>query len=226
MQDLVFCMFKKFSVINDSEYSLLDAGCGTGGMLRSLKKFFPRLSLLGIDYSLVALNYCNNNFPAFQASVDSLPFSKESMDTVVCLDVLYHLNVESDLIALKEINRVLKKDGYAFIHLPAFEFLRGNHDKIVFTRERYTIKKLNNRMHEAGFKVIKSSYRHAALFPVICAKRIMENRLFNNMAASDLKPMLYLINGVLKIISCCENRVLKHINLPFGSSVFCLAQKS
>jgi ubiquinone/menaquinone biosynthesis C-methylase UbiE len=226
MRDLVCRILKRFAMLKDSSAIILDAGCGTGGTLRSLKKKFPRLILIGIDYSPIALNYCRNGFSLLRASVDSLPFDKESIDAVVCLDVLYHLNVSNDLKALREMNRILKRGGYVFIHLPAFEFLRGRHDKVVLTRERYTIEKLRGRMQGAGFKIIRCSYRHMFLFPFIYGKRIMENRFFKGAEGSDLKPLPSLLNNVLKFVSYSENRMLEYFNLPFGSSVLCLARKS
>ncbi|MFH1507288.1 MAG: methyltransferase domain-containing protein [Candidatus Omnitrophota bacterium] len=225
MRDLAFRIFKEFSVIKHRSFLLLDAGCGTGGTLRELKKSLPGLRLLGVDYSAVALNYCSKDFSVFRASVDSLPFKSESIDAVICLDVLYHKNVSSDLAALKEMNRILKKGGYLFVHLPAFEFLRGSHDRVVQTRERYTVRKLNNRVQAAGFKIIKSSYRHMFLFPFVFAKRLTENFFIGSGAGSDLKPLSVILNSVLKVVSCFENRMLTRLTLPFGSSVFCLVQK-
>lgn len=226
MQDLLCCILKRFSIINDYSSVLLDAGCGTGGTLRSLKKKIPRLNVIGMDYSPIALSYCRNGFSLLRASVDFLPFDKESIDAVVCIDVLYHLNVGSDLKALWEINRILKRGGYVFIHLPAFEFLRGRHDKVVCTRERYTIEKLYSRVQEAGFQIIRCSYRHMFLFPFIYAKRIMENRFSDGTEDSDLKPLPSLLNDILKVVSCFENRILEYLNLPFGSSLLCLARKT
>jgi ubiquinone/menaquinone biosynthesis C-methylase UbiE len=225
MQDLVPRVFKKFSIIKGRSAVILDAGCGTGGMLRLLKKHFPGVDVIGIDYSAEALSYCGNGFNLLRASVASLPLAGESVDAVLCLDVLYHLNVKDDKIALREINRILKKSGYIFIHLPAFEFLRGSHDMVVRTRERYTVGKLRARLQGAGFEVVKCSYRHLFLFPLIFAKRIMERCFFRGSADSDLKPLPYLINAVLKLVSYSENRVLGVFSLPFGSSVICLARK-
>lgn len=226
MQDLVCRILKRFLIIEDSSAIILDAGCGTGGTLKSLKKNSPRLSLIGIDYSPLALSYCRNGFSLLRASVDSLPFDKESVDAVVCIDVLYHLNVGNDLKALKEMNRILKRGGYVFIHLPAFELLRGRHDKVVQTRERYTIEKLRGRIQGAGFKIIKCSYRNMFLFPFIYAKRIVENRFSNGREGSDLRPLPPLLNNIFKFASYFENRILEYLSLPFGSSVLCLARKT
>lgn len=224
-RDLVHRLLNQFSPVRGQEAVILDAGCGTGGMLRSLKNATPGLGLVGVDYSRVALGYCGIEFSVSQATVESLPFKNESVDVVICLDVLYHQNIGSDLSALKEMNRVLKRRGCLLIHLPAFEFLRGAHDKVVRTRERYTVKILNDRMRSAGFKIVRSGYRNMLLFHIIFIKRAMENIFYRSGAGSDLKPLPSLLNNIVKKLSFLENRIAGRIYLPYGSSVFCLAQK-
>ena len=50
-----------------------------------------------------------------QGDARSLDFESDSMDAVLLLGPLYHLQERSDRIqALKETHRVLKKDGLAF----------------------------------------------------------------------------------------------------------------
>jgi len=228
LHDLVFCFLNRLSLANDSSLTLLDAGCGTGGTLRSLQNNYHSWTLVGVDLSSVALSYCRigQEIPVIQACVDFLPFDTETIDVVVCLDVLYHLSVRNDQTSLKEIYRVIKKGGYIFVHLPAFEFLRGSHDKVVFTRERYTKSKLYNRIKQAGFEVVRCSYRHMILFPFICTKKIIDSHRIDKFSKSDLQPLPPWLNNTLNFISCCENRILKYFNLPIGSSILCLARKS
>src|SRR4030081_1643111 len=64
-------------------FSLLDAGCGTGGMLATLREKFPEAELTGIDASehgveLTAGRELGARLTA--ASVNELPFPTDSFD--------------------------------------------------------------------------------------------------------------------------------------------------
>lgn len=51
--------------------------------------------------------------------IQSMPFAENSFDVVLCNHVLEHVN--DDLVALREISRVLKPGGFAILQVP---FLR------------------------------------------------------------------------------------------------------
>ena len=50
------------------------------------------------------------------ADITKLPFDTEAFDVIICSHVLEH--VPEDSLAMKELNRVLKTDGYALILIP------------------------------------------------------------------------------------------------------------
>ncbi len=74
---------------------LLDAGCGTGGMLHALRETRPEWQITGLDFSPVAVDYCHERGFAdvIRGSVDEMPFPNARFDVVVSLDVLYHRQV-------------------------------------------------------------------------------------------------------------------------------------
>jgi len=51
--------------------------------------------------------------------IHQIPFDKDSFDCVMCNHVIEH--VENDILALKEILRVLKPGGWAIIQVPFYE---------------------------------------------------------------------------------------------------------
>lgn len=94
--------------------SILDAGCGTGLLLRHLSGRFEHLA--GVDASPTAIKLSRRandglkNVSLHQERITSLPFADESFGVVVCMDVLEHLaffDVES---AITELFRVARKD--------------------------------------------------------------------------------------------------------------------
>ncbi len=50
--------------------------------------------------------------------IQSMPFAENSFDVVLCNHVLEHVN--DDLVALREISRVLKPGGFAILQVPFF----------------------------------------------------------------------------------------------------------
>jgi SAM-dependent methyltransferase len=224
---LVIDTMRRIHPGDDTSIILLDAGCGTGGVLNALQKIYPLWTLIGADLSPLALIHCQHgeNMHFLQASVEHIPLDNGSVDIIISLDALYHTNVNDDEKSLEDMFRIIKRNGYLILNLPAFEFLRGNHDRIVWTRERYTRNKLRDKMTKAGFEVLKCSYRNMVLFPVVYAKRLTDRWGKHESAQSDLKPLPFWLNGFFYFISQFENRIINYSNLPVGSSLFCLARK-
>src|SRR3569832_1397899 len=68
---------------------VLDAGCGTGGNVRFLRRYG---TVVGIDLAAAALEFGGPRLPGVlsRASVLDLPFAGASFDLVTSFDVLYH----------------------------------------------------------------------------------------------------------------------------------------
>jgi SAM-dependent methyltransferase len=91
---------------NTSNPKLLDVGCDK----KELKNYLDsRIKYYGIDY------------PEIDLEKDKLPFPSKSFDIVCCFGVLEHL--KSPYGALKDLKRVLKDNGYAFISIFNFYFI-------------------------------------------------------------------------------------------------------
>lgn len=67
-----------------------------------------------VDYKI--LDKVPDHNPDIVGDVHELPMPDNSVDAVICIAVLEH--VEEPLRAMKEIHRVLKPGGYAFIYVP------------------------------------------------------------------------------------------------------------
>ncbi len=93
---------------------ILDAGCGTGGMLSWLARFAGRGRVVGIDMVPSALRFCRERRHTHlaQASATHLPFSDSTFDLVTSFDVLVQLPGEgADEQAIGEVYRVLRPHG-------------------------------------------------------------------------------------------------------------------
>lgn len=224
MQRITFALLGKV-VGARGRLKILDAGCGTGGML------YPLASLgevTGIDFSQQATLLCSERKcgTILQGSVTDLPFADSSFDLITCFDVIYHLAVSDDEAVLREFRRVLRPGGRLLIRVPAYDFLRGKHDAAVATRHRYSLPELVNKLQNAGFKPARATYANTVLFPLAGAKRLWETISGSQVSAeSDLVPVPRIVNSVLLGILTLESWLVKRVTLPFGLSAVCLAQK-
>lgn len=201
---------------------ILDAGCGTGGMLKYLAKFG---SPVGIDVAneAVGLAHQRGLDGVARASVEELPFTASVFDLLVSFDVLYHQAVVDDRRALQEFHRVLKPGGLLLVRVPAYNWLRGAHDLAVHTRHRYTGSELGNKLQDAGFSLLKVTHVNSLLFPVAAAKRLMEGKHHPLMMDLELPPAP--INSMLYSVLKLESRLLPAVSFPWGLSVMALARK-
>jgi len=122
------------------QLSILDVGCGIGDIVIFLNEFlndkankifgsnlFPIDSKPFIDeYSFSkALGEQNERikFMLSDADQEPIPLPDKSIDVVMLVDVIEHLN--NPLFALQESNRVLKQGGYLCLKTPNFANLKN-----------------------------------------------------------------------------------------------------
>ena len=207
---------------------ILDAGCGTGGTTTELRRFG---NVVGVDLAWEALE------PARQrglggrlarGSIEQLPFVAAAFDVVTSFEVIYHLGVGSDVDALRELRRVLKPDGLLLVRVPAHDWLRGEHDRLVHTRHRYSRSEVAAKLSEAHFEVEQVSWANTVLFLPAVAKRLLE-RSNGHPATTSGEPDLWQppepLNALLESAVAVEGLVIpRRLPLPFGLSVLALAR--
>jgi ubiquinone/menaquinone biosynthesis C-methylase UbiE len=209
----------------NSTSSVLDAGCGTGAAMSTYLADYG--SVTGIDVSRPALGFCRKRSltSLSLASVSNIPFPSESFDLVTSFDVLYEKAVLNDLVALTEFYRVLRPGGLTLLRLPAYDWLRGEHDRAIHTARRYTVPQVKRLLVESGFEPLRVTYANTFLFPLALVKRLLE-RIFPPVpSSSDLSVNVGMLNGLFKHILASEAFFVARIGLPFGLSVIALARK-
>ena len=109
-------MFNDFDqeVQNDcKDKNILDYGCGIGLNTEKYLKYSPK-KITGVDISEVSLKKArkrfkvNENVEFKQDNCENLSLKNESFELIYGSGVLHHLKLD---LAVKEIARVLKKDG-------------------------------------------------------------------------------------------------------------------
>lgn len=199
---------------------ILDAGCGTGGMMAWLGQY-GRVS--GVDIADEALDLARSRALTrlVRGSVDALPFRSAQFDLVTSFDVLYHLRVSDDLAALAELHRVLRPGGLLLIRVPALNWLRGRHDVAVHTRHRYGKIELRSKLENAEFTVRHLTFANSLLFPLAPVKRLLEQR--DRDGLSDLWRPPRAINAVLTGTLGAEAALIRRGSLPVGLSLVAVA---
>ncbi len=206
---------------------LLDAGCGTGGMLWHLQQYASGLHLSGLDHSPSALRHCHERgVPALEGSLHDMPFRTGFFDMVLSLDVLYHQAVEEPR-TLAEMNRVLKDGGWLVVNLPAFDCLRGSHDHAVQGARRYRAGAVQSMLARHGFEVVRSHYWNAWPFlPMLLWRQISRRRRpARQESRSDLAMQPGWLAPLLHGIGMIDAQACRSLRLPFGSSLFAVARK-
>lgn len=207
-----------------SRLFILDAGCGTGAAATFLADYG---TVTGIDIHPLALKFSRkrNLSRLARASISALPFDSSQFDLVTSFDVLYERAVTDDLAALREFVRVLVPGGRVFLRLPAYDWLRGQHDKVVHTNKRYTANRVARLLAESGLSVERVSFANMFLFPVALLKRLGERLFPVGEENSDLDLNIGLLNGILLKILSSEAPLVATRGLPFGLSVVAVARK-
>jgi SAM-dependent methyltransferase len=210
---------------------ILDAGCGTGGNLAWLSRYGGKI--IGLDLESAAIEYCRErrHERLVQASVTELPFADELFDLVTSFDVLVQIpGAGADERAMREMFRVLRPGGVAFVRAAAYEWMRSGHDTALGSQRRYSLRVLNERMESAGFSVRRATYANALLLPVAMARRLILKRLGLADRGSDVKPLppqMAWLNRLLTALLAREAHLLAapQTKLRCGLSVICLAEK-
>src|SRR5712691_9575071 len=117
---------------------LLDAGCGTGGLLRAFASAAAERRMFGLDAWQPACTVAaRSRRPVVRGLIQGLPFRDGAVDCLVSADVLCHENVDPAL-ALKEARRCLSVGGLLVLNLPAYQWLLSYHDERVRNVRRFT----------------------------------------------------------------------------------------
>jgi len=208
------------------DLKILDAACGTGGLLSVLKdKGYSGAS--GFDYSRHAVAFSARrgldvdsgdlrNIRAFRPG--------DTYDVICCNDALYFLTDQEITEALTVFGERLHPGGVLLINIHAFNQFAGTHDLAVGSTRRFTFNDFRQYARDAGLQVKYRTYWPFLLsLPILVVRtwqrmRIRSGALGAETPGSDVSYPGDFTNGLLSSVTSLEKKVLRRA--PFGSSLF------
>ena len=214
-------LFKTYK-FSPEKNKILNVGCGTGGLYKFLSHY-PG-SYYGMDISDDALFFSKkrNINLLCKGNILNIPFKNESFTAIFALDIIEHL--DNDIIALHELRRVLKKNGFCFFSVPAFSFLWSEHDVILGHKRRYRLQELEKKIKNSNYFILKKGYFVSFVFPIAFIYRLLTKKKHTKKKKINYK-IPKSVNQILFLIMKVESILVKKLRLPFGLSIFCITKK-
>jgi len=205
------------------EGPVLDAGCGTGGMLALLGPVIAGRPTFGLEFDTVAagLAVAKSGRPVAAGSVNEMPLGDGVLAGYLSLDVLCHGGVEPER-AVREARRCLKPGAVALFNLPAYGWLLSAHDMRVHNVRRFTRGQARALLAGHGFRVVKSSYWNTFLFPLMLLHRLTRR----DDAQSDVRDFPRWLDTLFSTALAIERAAISAgLSLPFGGSLMIVARR-
>jgi SAM-dependent methyltransferase len=231
LHERVLTQIKRHFSSQATDVRVLDAACGTGGLLHFLKrKGFQNLT--GFDYSSHALDFSKDrnldvSFGDLRRVVDFRP--GQPFDVICCNDALYFLPDNEIIAALKAFRDRLSKNGLIMINIHAFEVFSGTHDLAVGSSRRFEYTDFEKYARAADLKIRYRTYWPFALsLPILAIRKwqrykIGQGHVKTEDAVSDVSYPGDFVNTVLRWMMMVEN--LLFARAPFGSSLFLVLER-
>lgn len=170
-------LMKKY---HEKDGIVLDTGCGIG--IYSSYLLRNGWNIISLDLSLSGLRIAKRRMMAlnaFQASVDNLPFNDQSFNFVLSVDVIEHLS--SPLRYLKEVYRILRKNGLLIIQCPDSTSIAGRmilrSDKS--HRRTFSLNEIQKICNALGYSELYSTT--ISFFPRLYPLNIILTKLFKSL---------------------------------------------
>lgn len=200
---------------------VLDAGCGTGGVLAHWQKIASQYTYAGLEWysDAAAMAEKKTSLPIVRGSVNAMPYADGEFAAIFSQDVICHRNVD-EAAMLRECHRCLQSGGHLLLNVAAYQWMTSAHDVHVHADRRYTTTRLRQLLHENGFEVVDAGYWNSLLFPLMVLHRMTVGK---NKTESDVAPIPAWQNNLFYKILDSERRW--RLRLPFGGSAWIHGRK-
>ena len=145
---------------------ILEVGCSSGFLLRSIRENMPQAFLIGADCVSGPLLHLARRIPdvaLLQFDLTRCPLPDGSVDAVVLLNVLEH--IEKDQEAVNHVYRILRSGGIAVLEVPAGPHLYDVYDQVLMHHRRYSLPALRRLVEAARLRPLEQSHLGFFLYP-------------------------------------------------------------
>ena len=215
---------KRFNRLN---ISILDAGCGTGGMLEYLRRHRDCI-LEGFDISVEAINIAKlKKLDVRLGNLTKYKYKQNKYDVIISNDTMYFFNNKEQKNILDEFYKSLNTNGLVILNLPSFDSFKGIHDKAVGIQKRFTYPMVVSMVDTSKYEIIEKKYWPFLLSPVVFFVRSVQRVVLtvnkNIKIKSDISIPTSFVNKILFYLVRFENNLFT--KKPFGSSLFLVLRK-
>ncbi len=137
--------------------NILEVGCGIGNFTKTLIRY-GRVTAIDINKNYLSSTKQLVGKGALIGYGDveegEYFFNDRKFDTIVCLNVLEH--IQDNQKALKNLNKLIRREGILILLVPAHKFLYSEIDKAIGHHRRYQKDKLVKDIEAVGFNILKS----------------------------------------------------------------------
>lgn len=203
---------------------VLDVGCGIGGTVADLRAAGydawagAEPNPDGLELARVA----TPDLPLTAAVAERLPVADGTLDCIVSMDVVEHL--DDDVRGLAEYRRALRPGGAVAIAVPSYQWAFSDHDVRLGHRRRYTARRLRAALEAAGFESVRTTYFHTFLVPAAFLLRKTPLRRLAADGGSEARAVGPGMNRLLCLVGTVERIVARIVPVPFGLSVMAVGQ--
>lgn len=202
---------------------ILDVGCGDA-------LSFPALSAFGSVRGIEVDEGLLDPAGPFRARISTRPLGDPiyadpswRFDLITALDVVEH--IADDRAAAAALVDLLRPGGVLLITVPAFGLLWDHHDVINQHHRRYTTGQVRRLLRGTGLELLQLRYVFRGLFvPKLLVKLLNTGRKGPERVVQHNIPAPW-INRAAQRFCLWEDRLLRRMLIPFGTSVLAAARK-
>jgi SAM-dependent methyltransferase len=206
---------------------ILEVGSSSGFLLEALRTELPAAFVIGSDYvrgPLEAMARRRPDIPLLQFDLVRCPLPDNSVDVVVLLNVLEH--IENDTGAVQQVHRILKPGGAFVCEVPAGPHLYDVYDKVLLHYRRYTLNGLCTLLRGAGFSITHASHLGALFYPGFWYVKRKNKRFLEAPEEVQQQVVARAIqktgrSRLCEAVMWVEDRLRRWFRFPFG--IRCLA---
>ena len=206
------------------EASLLDAGCGTGGLLMRVAGSLPySAAVMALELDPVAAATARAKSGAaiavgFDRRAAFRPHLRSMRSSA---STCYAIAESSRQRRSRAIAACLRPGGVLVLNLPAYRWLFSGHDRAVDNVRRFGRGEVRTLLAASGYAGIRACYWNSLLFPLMVLRRVIHRE-----ARSDVMRLPGLIERTFRAVILLECWLGERgLRFPFGGSILATAVK-